>query len=301
MTSEVGKAGVVSVGRLYCDLIFTDVPRLPTMGTEVFAGGFGMHAGGGAAITAAHLAALGRPAALAAILPRLPFGPILCGELSEAGIDLSLCQGAQAGEDHQVTAALAGQGDRAFVTRRTGPAAPDLDAGDLARLGVRHMHVGELTTLIEMPGLIALARAAGLTVSLDCGWDDALTAAEAAPLVAEVDIFLPNAAEAERLSDLGMSAPFAPLTVVKRGAEGATANMAGRHFAAPAEPVTPLDTTGAGDAFNAGFIDAWLDGATIPDCLRAGNRCGARAIGLRGGFGAAARAGRDLMGREIAG
>ena len=60
-------ATVLSVGRLYCDLIFTDLPRMPTMGTEVYAGGFGVHAGGGAFITAAHLAALGHPSALSAI------------------------------------------------------------------------------------------------------------------------------------------------------------------------------------------------------------------------------------------
>ena len=59
MSTGSGHANVLCVGRLYCDLIFTDLPRMPTAGTEVFAGGMGLHAGGGAAITAGHLSALG--------------------------------------------------------------------------------------------------------------------------------------------------------------------------------------------------------------------------------------------------
>ena len=89
--------GVLSVGRLYCDLIFTDVPRLPTFGTEIFAGGFGMHAGGGAAITAAHVAALGRPAYLAAILPDGALGAAVGAQLAGAGIDTRLCRSAPPG------------------------------------------------------------------------------------------------------------------------------------------------------------------------------------------------------------
>ena len=60
---------VLCVGRLYCDLIFSDVPRLPTPGTEVYANGLELHLGGGAVITAQHLDSLGRGVALSAFLP----------------------------------------------------------------------------------------------------------------------------------------------------------------------------------------------------------------------------------------
>lgn len=276
---------MLSVGRLYCDLIFTDLPRLPTMGTEVYSGGFGIHAGGGACITAAHIAALGRPAYLAAFLPAGPFGATLRAEISSAGIDLSLSATAEAEWPLQVTAALVGGGDRAFVTHRAGSAAPRMTLEGLHQSRVVHMHIGELATLIEMPELLTLAHGAGLTVSLDCSWDDSLVAADAAELIAAVDVFLPNAAEAARLEAMGLRPPLAPLTVIKDGANGARALRAGREIVAPARALTPVDTTGAGDAFNAGFLDTWLAGRDLAICLEAGNRAGARAIMMRGGFG----------------
>lgn len=275
---------VLSLGRLYCDLIFTDLPRMPTMGTEVYAGGFGVHAGGGAFITAAHLAALGHGSALSAMLPPAPFDAILAGDLESVGVDLRLCRTMAPGSDPQVTVALAGEDDRAFVTRRSGPAFPALEVGDLTALGVTHVHVGELATLIERPGIIALARGAGATISLDCSWDDGLAAPDIAAVLPEVDVFLPNEAEVRHLEEIGVPRSRFPLTAIKQGAEGATALAGDAQVHEPAQVVAVVDTTGAGDAFNAGFVNAWLAGQDLRACLRAGNAQGARAIAQRGGF-----------------
>lgn len=275
---------VLCVGRLYCDLIFTDLPRMPTMGTEIYAGGFGVHAGGGAFITAAHLAALGHVSALSAMLPPQPFGQILSDDLEEAGIDLRLCGTLPAGDAPQVTVALAGKGDRAFVTRRSGPAFPPLEAGDLTGIGTAHVHIGELATLIERPEIVRVARSAGATISLDCSWDDSLAAADIADAVASVDLFLPNDAEVAHLRDIGVPESRFPLTAIKQGPGGATALVDGRKVHAPARPVEVVDTTGAGDAFNAGFISAWLAGESVDACLRSGNLQGAGAVAQRGGF-----------------
>jgi len=275
---------VLCVGRLYCDLIFTDVPRMPSMGTETFAGGLGLHAGGGAFVTAAWLAAQGVPAGIACVLPGPPFRDIVMPEIRRAGVATDLCDTVCPGADPQVTVAITGRDERAFLTRRSGPAAPDLTAADLRRAGVTHLHVGELATLVECPALLDTARAAGATLSLDCGWDDGLTAAAVAPLLRGVDVFLPNAAEMRALAEGGLPEPAARLTIVKQGADGATARAGADRVHARAQPATVVDTTGAGDAFNAGFLGAWLAGAALPDCLAAGNALGARAVAGRGGF-----------------
>ena len=275
--------GVLCVGRLYCDLIFTDVPRLPTLGTEVFAGGLGLHAGGGAYITAAYLTQLGQAAALASILPAAPFGALVAAEIAESGVDLSLCRLAAPGCEPQVTVSMVLGGDRGFLTRRTGPALPPIGTAELRRLRVRHVHIGELTTLVEHPGLLGAAREAGATVSLDCGWDETLDPAGLGALLDGVDVFLPNEAEACHLRALGVPDHAARLTVVKRGAAGATAWQDGREIHEAAIPTVAVDTTGAGDAFNAGFLGAWLRGQPMAVCLRAGNTMGARAIAGRGG------------------
>lgn len=282
------RPSVLSVGRVYCDLIFTDLPRLPTMGTEIYAGGFGVHAGGGAFITAAHLASLGHASALSAMLPPRPFGGLLAEDLERAGIGLQLCQTLQGRDEPQVTVALVGQQDRAFVTRRSGPAFPALEVSDLTGIGATHVHIGELATLIERPDIIALARGAGATISLDCSWDDGLAATDIAAAIADVDVFLPNEAEVQHLIDIGVPLSQFPLTAIKQGSAGATALVKGERIHEPAKSVTVVDTTGAGDAFNAGFVSAWLAGEALQTCLRAGNAQGAKAITRRGGFHRAA-------------
>ncbi|MSU88848.1 carbohydrate kinase [Rhodobacteraceae bacterium 2CG4] len=291
---------MLCIGRLYCDLVFTGVPRMPTLGTEVFAEALGLHAGGGAYISAATFAALGRRAALAATLPAAPFDAVVTREARGAGVDLALCRPGVPGAEPQITVAIAHGGDRAFLTRATGPALPPLDAAAMAASGAAHLHIGELRTLKESPGVLDAARAAGMTVSLDCSWDDALSARDAA-LIAAVDVFLPNEEEAARLAELGVAAGAAPLTVVKRGAAGADALTGGRRLTVPGLAVPVADTTGAGDAFNGGFLDSWLAGRALDDCLRAGNACGAasvQAAGGTGGLGAIRAAAGSAAGRS---
>lgn len=290
MTQATPARGVLCVGRAYCDLVFTGVPRSPSPGTEVFADGLGLHAGGGAVITAAYFAALGRPVWLAATLSTGPLGAVLDADLAALGVATDLCSRAAPGSDPQVTVVMVGQSDRAFLSRACGPAARLPDPSALKARGITHLHIGELATLVELPRLLDLARQAGLTVSLDCGWQDTVPA-ESAGLIGAVDVFLPNADEAAHLADAGLAAPFAPLTVIKQGAAGATAHTGDRTVSAPAQAARVLDTTGAGDAFNSGFLNCWLDKAPLRACLAAGNAIGAAAIGHAGGCtGAAALA-----------
>lgn len=275
---------ILCVGRLYCDLIFTDLPRLPTLGTETFAGGFSVHAGGGAFITAAHLRSLGMAAGLAAFLPAATFREMLSCDLRSADIDTRFCADSAEDVDPQVTVALAAENDRAFVTRRAGPAIPPLEAQALQEARVTHLHVGELTTLLEQPSLIELARGIGCTISLDCGWDDDLDHDLAQQLIPEVDLFFPNVEELKFLKDNGFDEATAPLIAIKKGAEGAEVRHGETVLRAPADPVETVDTTGAGDAFNAGFLSRWTQGARLEDCLASGNRQGRLAVSRPGGF-----------------
>ena len=280
---------VACAGRLYCDLVFTGAPRLPELGTEVFCEGLTLAAGGGAFITAAWLRALDRPSALVAVAPAEPFGRSCRDAIREAGI-VDLCVPAPAGADPQVTVAIPHGGDRAFLTRRPGAALPTTPLANLLN-GMRHLHVGELATLAEHPGLIAEARALGLTVSADCAWDD-VAPAGAAALIDALDLFLPNEREMEKLGADGVR-PDPSRTVVKRGAAGATSHGGAHRALAPTTQV--VDATGAGDAFDAGYLDAWLAGADPETCLRAGVRCGTAAVRGTGGTGGLHCLGRHAL------
>lgn len=275
---------MLCIGRVYCDIIFTDLPRLPTPGTEVFSGGLGIHAGGGAAITAGHLSCLGRMTSLAGYLPGSGFGQAVRRELTAIGVDLSLCCDQSSQSDPQLTVALVQGDERAFVTRRTGQAFPAIDMQRLKKMAPKHIHVGEATTLIENPNLIPLAKDLGASLSLDCSWDDALDGAQLLQLLPDVDIFFPNASELELLRTLGLPDRVSSLTVVKQGRLGATALTGTVEIHAPALDVDVVDTTGAGDAFNAAFLDRWLEDCPIEDCLERGNQMGAEAVTYRGGL-----------------
>src|SRR4030067_1432693 len=108
--------------------------------------------------------------------------------------------------------------------------------------------------------------------------------------IKNTDIFLPNAQEARRLTgetDLVQAirrlGDLCPLVVIKDGCNGSLAYTNNAHTRVPAIPVAPVDTTGAGDNFNAGFLRAWLDGQTIETCLRWGNITGALSTTELGG------------------
>ncbi len=276
------KPRVLSAGRLYCDLVFADAPRLPSPGTEVFAPSLSLHAGGGAFITAATLSALGHEVAQISTLPAAPFDAPVRAEMTRHHVDATACQPASAASDPQITVAIASGEDRAFLTRADGDAIPSLASVDWR--GYDHLHIGELRSLEEHPELLTQARAAGLSVSLDCGWQDRFDP-KAAALIAGVDMFLPNEAEARALSALGVPESCAVLTVVKCGRAGARALRAGQWTHAPATAAKVRDATGAGDAFNAGFLSGWLSGASLDICLRQGNACGANAVQAPGGVG----------------
>ncbi|MBT8412835.1 MAG: carbohydrate kinase family protein [Boseongicola sp.] len=276
--------GILCAGRLYCDVVFTGTPRLPTLGTEVFAEGVSLHAGGGAFITGATLVALGNGAAQFSVLPAAPFDAVVLQALAENGLSSKLCDVAPGGSDPQITVAIPYANDRAFLTRAAGDALPSLAALDWSSFS--HLHIGELSTLEENPKLIERARSAGLSISLDCGWQDAFRP-EVRDLIAAVDVFLPNQRELAALRDVGVPEACAEVTVVKHGKKGARARMRSHsdwHHEV-SEAVRVIDATGAGDAFNGGFLSAWLKGVQLQDCLRQGNACGAASVQCAGGVG----------------
>lgn len=279
---------VLCMGRVYCDLVFSGLQQPPQPGVEVYAQGFSLHTGGGAATTAHTFGKLGRHVELCASIPATPFDQIIRSDL-EATVSLLHCA-AQATDDPQVTVVLTGNDDRSFITHRAGAALPENYHECIKQCAtagrVKHLHIAELATLVENPDLISLARDAVWTVSLDCAWDeDAMQSDKALRLIEQVDVFLPNEAEYSELSRMGLSENMGTVVVVKKGRQGALLFSNNDVVEVPCDTgLACIDTTGAGDAFNAGFIDAWLHDAPLSQCLESGNRCGGAAIGHFGGI-----------------
>ncbi|MFN2321549.1 MAG: carbohydrate kinase family protein [Trueperaceae bacterium] len=295
---------VLVVGPTYADLVFGGLERLPVWGEEVFASSFRVTAGG-SAITAIALARLGHRVALVADLGDDVLGAAVRRVLDEEGIDATFASG-RAGATTPVTAVMSGARDRAFATYLgAGRAASDLAAA-LRTTDAEHVHVAGFPAVLADPDVVASARAAGAQVSFDPGWDErALGDARVRAVARAVDVLLPNRMEAARLvatapgaaaDDASAEALLGRLaaeratgvTVVKDGAAGAWAcgpDGAAQHVAAPV--VDAVDPTGAGDVFDAGFLDAWWAGLPLDACLARGAWCGARATTAYGGATAA--------------
>jgi sugar/nucleoside kinase (ribokinase family) len=124
---------------------------------------------------------------------------------------------------------------------------------------------------------------AGCTVSLDVGWQpEWYEKAENLQTCIDIDYFLPNRKEAECLTGkarpeevlLGLEQLGFSHVVVKLGADGAAIRTGGRMLQVPSPEIDVIDTTGAGDAFDAGLIDAVIAGADAEEMLRQAAACG---------------------------
>lgn len=284
---------VLVYGPVFCDLVFTGLDELPTLGTEQFASDLTI-AVGGSAIVAAGLHRLGLRVGLIAELGTDQFSYIIRHLLDGTGLDRTLIR------EHghplpQVTAALSFPQDRAFVTRFQRPEqSPDLEK-IVKDYPAHHLHVCSFLAALETPNAVEIAHRAEMTISMDPGWDEtALRDCRLHTMARTVDYFLPSQSELLFMADtddLGQAARmFTPdngVLVVKQGAQGATAfpySEAPVH-AAPIQ-VIPIDTTGAGDAFDAGFIYACIHGASLQRCLQYGVVCGGLATTALGGTSA---------------
>jgi sugar/nucleoside kinase (ribokinase family) len=122
-----------------------------------------------------------------------------------------------------------------------------------------------------------------MTTSLDPGFDPSERwEADIHETLEEVDVFLPNEVElaavaghADIATALHRLRNGRTLTVAKLGPRGCAAIDGGRLIEVPAYPVTPVDTTGAGDTFNAGFLHSWLRGHQLEPAMRFAAVCGA--------------------------
>lgn len=274
---------VLVYGPLFCDFIFTGLENMPVLGTEIFAQNFTMTIGG-SAIVAAGLQRLGVKVGLVADLGDDPLSQVAAQLLDDLHIDRTFVRQ----HPHpltQLTVALSFPNDRAFITRFEKPDTPADLATILRDYTVKHLHIGSFLAVYDAPDATQIAHTAGTTISMDPGWDEvALRDSRVHEMLGDLDYFLPSRSELCYMLDdddidSALNTAVTRVTrgsiVVKNGAAGALARGQNIHEAVPSLPVTPVDTTGAGDAFDAGFIYGLVQGYTLNDCMRYGAVCGA--------------------------
>ncbi len=293
MSLRLGK--ILVIGELNADLLATGLAQPPTPGREILADDFAIVLGSASAIFACGVARLGHRVTFVSRVGDDYFGRFCCAELRRHGIGtrhVTRDPRTRTG----VTMVLSTPQDRALVTH----------LGTIAELaaqhvpaciwrGHKHLHLTSyfLQTALRpaFPHLLAQARADGLTTSFDPNSaPDGVWPAEIWDAIAQTDVLFLNETEAAELTGtpdayaaLELLAQTARTVVIKRGAHGAIARRGDETARAPAFSVAVKDTTGAGDSFAAGFVNALMQGQTLDVCLLYGNACGALSTQAAGG------------------
>ncbi len=286
---------ILVIGEINCDLVLRG-SAAPEFGqVEKLVDDAELTIGSSSAIFACGAARLGLRVAFAGLVGDDTFGHYMLTAMRARGVDVSgvIIDPAQ---KTGLTVILSRGNDRAILTYPGTMSVLSAThiAPELLRRA-RHVHMGGYYLLDALrpavPALFAAARSAGATTSLDTNYDPRETwEGGIQEALAQTDVFLPNEAEllaitrqtsvAAGLEALG---DRVGLIAVKCGERGARAWRRGEQAEAGVLPVALVDTTGAGDSFDAGFLYGYLHGWPLEAMLRLGTACGSLSTRAAGG------------------
>jgi sugar/nucleoside kinase (ribokinase family) len=289
------KFAISVVGELNLDIVLYGLPGHFELDREHLASNLNMTLGSSSAIFAHNFSCLSNRVGFHSAIGDDPLGQLCIDRLMEGGVDISgvrICAGKQTG-----LSVILPQPKKRFILTYPGVMAEmRLEDLDLRRVfETRHLHLSsyflQKALRPRVPELFRLAKEAGLTTSMDTNddpedrWDQ-----DVLDVLPWLDVLLPNEYEACRLAriDDPMEAleflvTRVAIVAMKRGDKGAVARRGSETFEAAAVKVAAVDTIGAGDSFDAGFLHQFIRDATIDDCLRYGNLTGALSTTRGGG------------------
>jgi sugar/nucleoside kinase (ribokinase family) len=295
MKKKIAGNRVAVIGELNIDAVACGLSEVPKMGMEILASDFRLTLGSASAIFACGIAKLGHEVTFIAKVGADDFGKFCVAALREAGVStrhVSRDKHLKTG----VTISLSTRKDRALVTYLGAIAAMGPDHVRRSWLeGHNHLHMTSYFLQTRMqssfPQIFRDARELGLSTSFDPNsdpshnWNDSIR-----EVFAYTDLLFLNATEALQLTRarnaraaLKALSKEVPCAVIKLGARGALAIKDGETISASGFKIEPIDTTGAGDSFAAGFVSSYLRGRSIRECLCVGNACGALSTLQAGG------------------
>jgi sugar/nucleoside kinase (ribokinase family) len=288
---------VLIVGDYSLDLIFTGQPHMPELGKDTLASSFSMLPGE-AYTSAIAMHRLGLKVGWAGDFGDDDFSRFTIQQAEQEGLDASLFVHHKR-PYRRISVVASFPTDRGFLTFYDPDPKVPAAIKALAKTAARVLFIPGFYCGPFFDIGLSLARARRMKVVMDgnAGGGGNLQALASNPAVRKavqsVDVLLPNADEARLLSGqddlmqaLHILGELCPLVVVKDGRRGSYAAEGGADpLHVPALSLEAVDTTGAGDCFNAGFLKAWLDDKPLVECLRWGNIVGGLSTLAPGGTG----------------
>jgi sugar/nucleoside kinase (ribokinase family) len=287
---------VTIAGELNLDLILYGLPEQLPPERELLADRMMLTLGSSSAIVAHNLSVLGSRVGFQSRIGDDPLGRIALERLREGRVDVSNVRMVPGATTTGLTVILHHEQWRNILTY----------AGTIAELGwhdldldyladSRHFHLSsyylQKSLRPRVSELFQYLKSKGLTISLDTNddpddrWEGGLT-----DILRHVDVFLPNereackAARTENVENaIRTLAGLVPLVIVKLGKKGSLAQKGPERLVAAGKEIVPVDTVGAGDSFDAGFLHEYVQGSDLQKCLESGNAAGALSTTRPGG------------------
>ncbi|MBS1801193.1 MAG: carbohydrate kinase family protein [Acidobacteria bacterium] len=288
------KFDLVVFGEFFSDMIFYGLRNQPRFGEEVKTDSFLIAPGGGLATSALAASRLGSMTAIVTRVGGDAESLPTWGEILREGLDVTACE-VRKEQATALTASVAFQSNRMMMTHD--PVNRNLEdllssKAVIAKLHkARHVHFACALRRPQkwIPVMKAL-RDSGITISADFGWNPDLSPKQLLSIVKYCEFIFPNEHEGKAITGttdalraLEKLQDWVRIPVIKLGKRGAMLMANGHIYRQPALPIAVVDATGAGDAFDGGFLHAFLHGADWDDCLRAGNICGSLSASQPGG------------------
>jgi sugar/nucleoside kinase (ribokinase family) len=289
---------VLVAGDLFFDLVLSGFTSWPRPGEEAFATKFHKDVGGGAAITACGLAKLGIRTAIMGSVGKED-GQWMLDQLQARGLDTAQIRESPS-EPTAFTVSVSTAQDRTFLTYSGANLQLPIILRGLTGIAsaskARHIHLAHAMDLQTAQSSFGAISDSGCSLSVDVGWHpEWLADPRAMAALNQVDIFFPNQREGAAVTTetepdrilRAFERRGLKRVALKLGADGAALLWDGEIIHQKPGAIEAVDTTGAGDCFDAGFLYAWLRGMAPETCLRAGAACGemsARTMGGIAGF-----------------
>ena len=284
---------VICLGIMVADVLARPVKRLPARGTLDVVERMELHTGGCAVNTGIALAKLGVRTAVMGKVGEDGFGDYIINTLHRYHIDTAGVLRDRVANTSATMVMIGPDGERSFIHYLGANAelrAADIDLALAAR--GRILHIAGHNLMSKFDGadaatILQAARQRGVATSLDTAWDSTgrwFSLIE--PCLPHIDYFVPSFEEASRIAGRSDPAEVArffldygmKLVALKMGDQGCYVTDGHEAVRLPAYPVTPVDTTGAGDAFAAGFLAGIIQGWDLERTARFANAVGAMCV-----------------------
>ena len=246
---------VAGAGSINIDLLFEGLPRIPNEGEELYSRGFSLQMGGGVSATLLNLAGLGVPVRIQTGLGNDMFSDFARRTFASFGVEPYNLADGTTGIPLNISAALLTPSDRTFVSYTDALPMDDARIYENSRgAKIVQMGVGSLEAYRRL-------KADGAILVFDTGWDDAMSLETYQEYLELADYYTPNQKEALKITGTDQPADAARVltqffdkVIVKLDKDGCLILEDGQERIIPNIPVVHRDSTGAGDAFLAGFL-----------------------------------------------